>query len=422
MKTYGILSGQERNEIWDFALFIGLFIALNPITTFGTSDMILILATMMITFYVFILKKDKLDNILIWVLIYWCMVNFFSFLFLSEPGTSFSIKTFVGSLLKIFIGYGFMKLCGIRFIVWYYRVVLVLAIISIPFFLVQLVQPSIFNSIPVNFAASIRAMDGHWNGLIFNYSTYHIDQNSGFAGEPGTFGYYIGLAMIFNLILNNGKINRNFIILALIGATTFSTTYYLTLVLFGLFFLSSASWITKIFYLVFCIFFGSAAYQLPFIGDKIDTYVNDTESMVQSELVKSKRVNRMATFVNHLTDVAQFPIGYGINEAGRTKNIYGMVIDGTNGFSRIALRWGIYGLIYFMIIYFKLFDKLNKGVSGSTLFTIIVLMYISANPMERDYFAMALFWLYFMFSSDEVTRLVQSWGKEGEDEQLTFSL
>lgn len=409
MMKYLAISPQNKTERWDFLAYLALFILLNPVTTFGVSDMVMLGAGVLLAFYLFVWKREKVDMIFIWIVLYWCGVNFLSFLFLTETGTSFKLTTFVGSIIKLFLGYGLMKLCGVRFIVWFYRITLILAIISIPFFIVQLVQPSLFDMVPFNFVAENRAIEGHWNGVIFNYSTFHLERNSGFGGEPGTFGYYLGLAMIFNLILNKGKFNRNFLILALVGLTTFSTTFYLTLVLFGLYFLSSASWATKVFYLGFCLLFASVAYQLPFIGEKINTYVEDTQSLAASEIVRSKRVNRMATFVNHLHDVARFPIGYGINEAGRTKNIYGVVIDGTNGFSRIALRFGIYGLVFFMVIYFRLFDKLTIDRGGATLFMLIMIMYISANPMERDYFAMGIFWLYFLVSERDVQRLSDFW-------------
>ena len=420
MMRYLAISQNDTTSKWDFMLYACLFAALIPVTTFGSSDMVLIQATLILGLYLFLWKRENVDMIIVWVLLYWCGVNLLSFLFLNEPGTSFKISTFIGSVLKLFIGYGLMKLCGIRFVAWFYRIVLVLSIISIPFFLIQLFQPSLFYSMPFNFAADIRAMDGHWNGIIYNFNNYHMGRNSGFAGEPGTFGYYLGLAMIFNLILNEGKFNRNFLILALVGLTTFSTTFYLSLVLFGLYFLSYSSWTTRVFYLVFCVLFGLAAFQLPFIGEKIDTYVEDTESMAESEIIRSRRVNRMATFVNHLTDVAKFPIGYGINEAQRTKNIYGNVIDGTNGFSRIALRFGIYGLIYFLVIYFKLFDKLTRKGVGAVMFTLIMLMYISANPMERDYYAMAIFWLYFLVNDEDVQQLIGRWNAQEVEKQLTL--
>ncbi len=416
MMKYLAISKDDAHRRWDFMLYLGLLLLLNPINKFGFSETVLAASTLFLGLYLFIWKQEKIDMIFIWIVLYWCGVNLLSFLFLNESGTSFKLTTFIGSILKLFLGYGLMKLCGVRFVVWYYRIVLVLAIISIPFFLIQLIQPSVFNSIPINFAADIRAVSGHWNGFIFNFSTFHMERNSGFAGEPGTFGYYLGLAMIFNLILNEGRFNRNFAILAFVGLTTFSTTFYLSLVLFGLYFLSSATWTTRIIYLVFCLMFSSAAYQLPFIGKKITTYVEDTQSMAESEVVRSRRVNRMATFFNHLSDVAKFPIGYGINEAQRTKNIYGEVIHGTNGFSRIALRFGIYGLIYFLVIYHNLFDKLTRKRGGAMIFTLIIVMYISANSMERDNIAMAFFWLYFLISHEDVHQLVTSWRKETSEQ------
>jgi hypothetical protein len=391
----------------DFWLYVLVLVMLNPVTSFGTSDYMLVAATLLLGIYIFFIKGEEIDNIIFWVLLYWCIINMLSFFLVKELGVEMKMSTFIGSILKIFIAYGLMKLAGIRFILWFYRITLILAIISIPFFIVQLVEPSFFYKIPFNFAYEDRANSGHWNGIIFNFSTFHLLQNSGFAGESGTFGYYIGLAMICNLILYEGRANRNFFILLVIGLTTTSTTYYITLLLFGMFFLSYTSWSTRMIYLVISIVFVVITFQLPFMGEKIYTYAEQTDDMLKSKELKLVRVNRVSTFLNHFNDVIHYPLGYGINDAQRTKNVFGDVVDGTNGMSRIAVMYGIFGFVFFTVSYFKLFRVLTFSHPGYPILVVIILMYIAANPMERDFVVIPLFWLYFILKNNEIEQSLQ---------------
>ncbi len=392
----------------EYLLFLLFFFGMSEITVWGASDFILVFLSLIGGAYILFVMQERIDSILIYVILFWLFINFLSSVFLG--GSDFRIITFLGSVLKLIIGYAFMKIAKERFISWFEKTVFVLALISIPFFVIQLLTPEFFSTLPFNFAEAGRKTAGHWNGLIFNFSTYHLPQNSGFAGEPGTFGYFIGLAMIFNLILHDGKFNRRFLIFLLIGLTTFSTTYYLTLILFALFFMNQVSVLIRIACVVVAIPAVYVIYQLPFIGDKISTYLNETSSYAEATFVQSERINRLATFLKDMNDVIRFPLGRGINPTGLETNIYGQAITGTNGISQIAVRFGIFGLIYFCVIYFKLMKMLFSPLKGSYLFTLIVFFYIAANPMERDAFAMGLFWLYFVLRQKDGRPVVEPFG------------
>jgi hypothetical protein len=395
-----ITTSSDTSSSRDYALFLLFIVGTNPATTWGTSDFILVFLSFIGLAYILFIMRERLDPILLYVFIFWTVINFLSWIFVGNSGLKLS--TFIGSYLKLFIGYAFIKIAKERFISWFEKTAYALALVSIPFFILQLVRPELFGSIPFNFVEAGRRAEGHWNGVIFNYSTFHSLQNSGFGAESGTFGYYIGMAMIFNLILNRGEFNKRFLILLLVGLTTFSTTFYLTLALFALFFMRRLSIFIRVISVVVAIPLIYLIYQLPFIGEKISVYFSETSAFSQSTIVQSERVNRLSTFFKDMDLTLRFPIGYGANLTGLLKNIYGQVITGTNGISYIAVRFGLFGLIYFCVIYFKLFKKLCFSRSGSYLFVIILFFYIASNPMERDYFALSLFWLYFVgrFSQD----------------------
>jgi len=401
-----MLSNQQpyTSNRFDFVVFLMLFFYGTGISEFTNTDISLVIMAGLGWVYIYFIKKESIDRIFIYVLFYWLIVNFFSWVFLG--GENFSIIKLGGSVFKLFIGYAFMKIFKEKFIIWYERTVFFLAVASILFFAVQLIDNNIFSKIPINLVDQKRGDEGHWYGIIFHYSSWHPTQNSGFAGEPGGFGYYIGLAMIFNLILNQGKITKRFLIFGLVGLTTVSTNFYFTVLLFCFYFIYTSSLFVKLISLAVFIPVVFFVFQLQFIGEKTTVYFTETRDFSESAVIKRTRINRTSMFVNDVRDVSKYPFGRGINETGVQTNIYGEILEGTNDFSRIAVRYGLFGLIYFMFIYFKMFDKISLGMKGNFIFALIMYMYIAANSLERDYFAMSLFWLYFIIDEDALAEII----------------
>ena len=127
--------------------------------------------------------------------------------------------------------------------------------------------------------------------------------------------------MIFNLILNRGLINYRFLILGLIGLTTFSTNFYLSLILFGIYFIYRSSLFVKLISVSLLIPLILLLYSLPFVGEKLNQYLDETKQFSESTIVKRTRINRTSMFVNDVRDLEKYPLGRGINETG-LKNKY----------------------------------------------------------------------------------------------------
>jgi len=391
----------------DYIFFLIFSFGLLPVTAWGSSDIVMVLMAGAAFYYIYIVKKETIDTVFYVVLAYWLIINLFSFLIV---GGAFSIGTLIGSCIKLFLSYAIIKIVKERIISWFEHLVFVLGVLSLLFFTIQLINHQIFFSLPFNFVRPDRFLEGHWNAVIFNYNaTEHETQNSGFAGEPGTFGYYVGLAMIFNLILNQGKMNKKFIFFIILGLTTVSTNYYISLVLFIGYYLLKLPPSMLLLMLAFIIPTGFVIYQLPFISGKIDLFINQLSDFRDAEILLVNRINRLAIFVNDLNDISFYPFGHGVNNEGLTKNVFGRIITGTNGISRLGVRYGVFGMIYFLVIYQKLLKKISLGMTGYFLFVLIIFMYIAANPMERDYFIMPLFWLYFLVNQDDIKSLIEKY-------------
>ncbi len=403
----------------DYLIFLLFFFYSAGLTEFSNIDASLVIMSGLGFLYMHFSKQEKIDPIFWYVLIYWIFINFLSWVFVGSE--KFSFFTLGGSVFKLFIGYVFMKLYKEKFIIWFEQTVFFLAVVSLLFFAVQLMNPDIFSRIPFNLIDQKRGAEGHWYGIIFHYSSWHPSQNSGFAGEPGGFGYYIGLAMIFNLILNRGAINRRFIILAFVGLTTLSTNFYLSLVLFGIYFIYRSSLFVKLISIALFIPFILIVYSLPFVGEKLSQYFDETKQFSESTIVKRTRINRTSMFVNDIRDLEKYPLGRGINETGLKTNIYGEIFEGTNDFSRIAVKYGIFGLIFFLFVYFRTFRKISLGLKGSSFFVLIMCMYIAANSLERDYFALNLFWLFYIVKEENLERIFGEYYMAEENNHLVIA-
>ncbi len=409
LKFFPSLDPEDRR---DFLFYLVFFFGLIPVTRWGSSDMILILLSGLGMYHIYMIQKTVIDPFFFYVLIFWMAANFSSWAIMGDEG--FKITTFVGSCLKLFLGYSIMKVARERFLIWYEHLILLLALVSLFGFLIQLTNHRLFSLIPFNFAETGRLAAGHWNGIIFNFSTYHIPQNSGFVGEPGTFGYYIGTAMIFNLMIHQGKVNGRFFFLLAVGLTSVSTNFYISILILSLYFLVNASPGLKLIATLLIVPSVYFVYQLPFVGEKINLFISETNSFKDAFVVTSDRINRMAIFLNDIRDLSKYPFGYGVNESGMSRNVFDRVITGTNGISRIAVRFGVFGIIYFLVIYFKLFRKLSLDLKGNYIFVLILLMYIGANPMERDYNAMGMFWLFFLIDKDRVAAVIHAYHQQKE--------
>jgi hypothetical protein len=161
------------------------------------------------------------------------------------------------------------------------RVIIQLAKISLVLFLFQLVGGGeILFKIGTTFQNSILPYSGisdtYSNFLIFTYDKVHTIRNSGFVWEPGAYGCFLALGLLFHFMNNYFFFDRNAIILVIAILTTISTTSYLALgVLMLLYYRYNGGIISfkMIIIFIFGIFIFSS---LPFLGDKItNTYQED---------------------------------------------------------------------------------------------------------------------------------------------------
>ncbi len=115
------------------------------------------------------------------------------------------------------------------------KVVSHLAIISLIFYPIQLADSKLVNDIGKIFdlvgLGTHNVSGGYNNYLFFTVYDNHITRNCGFSWEPGAFACILSLTLIFALLRDNFKFNKQTYIISAALITTISTTGYIMLLI-----------------------------------------------------------------------------------------------------------------------------------------------------------------------------------------------
>lgn len=282
-----------------------------------------------------------------------------------------------------------------------------------------------------------------------------IIRNSGFATEPGELSVFLIMALMIHSTLNRFKIDRITVVLCIATLTTMSTSGYIGLAIFFVYYfvntLSTPDWFLSFrldkyiialivavliaasisvylgigLYLIYiiCIFLLKEVrfpvflgmlgipvivliLNLDFVSDKISTAIEkDTERYGRAEQMRITP-GRFGSLLLDMNDFKKNPvIGYGAAIQTRYINYGGIEQQRTNGLSDYLVRFGLIGFIIMIInlyLTFRLFkENHNKGSTlffFLALFTVIFSQVILATP-----FFLGL--QYYHFDHDNVINL-----------------
>ena len=287
---------------------------------------------------------------------------------------------------RIFLAYLALRLLSRDGFFYYFKeVVYYGALISIPFYLIQLINfnfifeaiTSIQNSIPL----LQRDFDAFSNIIFWGIRIDSEFRNSGFMWEPGAFAAMLLFPIYIQLQTNNFNIDRKLIILVIALLTTISTMGYLALIILLFYYQLNAR--NKFSILIFPLLIFSSIYifqqdfvlnkiQLEIEGqDLVDYYVYSTDNELAS-------LGRIGSFRADLEDWKLEPI----LGTGGDNDIYqaqiGTVVNRTNGLSRFLLRFGLLGIfIYFSGIYRSFYNISDRKKRLNALIAISLLLVLS---------------------------------------------
>ena len=297
-----------------------------------------------------------------------------------------NINTIIGFFCRIFVGFGVMLLLGRRFFPVFVDVVYVLACISLPFYVIGLLFPSvlavlqgILQSAPDLFIIDNGKYSG-WlraNFLVYTFSMERLSQNHGFMWEPTAFAAVLLLAIMIHLTIYDMKPDKKVWWMGVAFLTTLSTTGVIACAVVVLYWMLHAHLRTRVFIfmilLPLVLFVGS----LDFVSGKIIREFNRGSdiSQVNTELTTMGN-SRLSSFIWDMKDFFEKPIlGIGIYE--ETRYLGFQKLKSVNGVSDTLVRFGIIGTLVIALCYLFSFRKLTSEhqTSGSWLFLLLLLLF-----------------------------------------------
>ena len=305
-------------------------------------------------------KKEDFQHIAIFSAVYLLFVSF-RFFVVNELEIDYYTSDVVFLFKYVFLAFIITVILKEKALANIVRVTTHLTIVSFIFYAVQLLaMESMYRAFAaLNFPTG-NDIPGYTNVLLFTYTRgFHDFSNSGFVWEPGSFGCFLVLTLMFHFFLNRFKFDGTAIILIIGNITTFSTTNYLGLLL--LFFLAYRYRVPKINLWVVILIPVSILLVIfiPFLGDKIvDTYKEDMRDLNHLKVLeKYYRHNRMQIPLNRFSSMWHIYETFGNKLILGVSNKYNEILNKSytvnisNGIFDFFAKFGVVGFIYLLVRY-----------------------------------------------------------------------
>lgn len=344
------------------------------------------------TFFTLYYYKVKISNQLILVLSVWTVYILLLMISLGDYVLSFNL--FCKWVVHIFASYTLIKLFKIRFFLKYERIVVILSIISLLFWVWRIISEGTLLSFASVFNIGETANNKFRNSSfyyliiytveIFNSSETFLPRNYGFCMEPGVFSCWIVIALFLNIMRTDFRLKCNypFFILLVTLLTTQSTTGIVTFGVLCLFyFICNKKLGSKRFLILLplsvllVVFFINASFLFP----KIRNMFNDAQ-YIEEDLDRGANwsAGRIGGLYIGWKDLQAYPL---LGKGSRTDRSYAYKGDSemvnTNGFAGIMSNYGLFGLFVYFFLLFKTSSFLSVfyGYQSDWMKFIFMLVY-----------------------------------------------
>lgn len=267
-----------------------------------------------------------------------------------------------------------------------------LTIISLVLFAVQMVAgDAIYGaSEAIGISPKGIGIPGYTNFIIFTFTEGRHDfRNSGFVWEPGAFGCFLIIAILFNFFRNKFKFDKKAIILIIGLITTFSTTDYIAFLL--MLFMIYRYRVPKLNLWVFIMIpaFIILIIVVPFLGQKIaDIYIDDIKGLdalrhYSKEHVKHADqipLNRFASMI-YLWDNLGWNLFLGVSNKYDAIINTNYTINISNGIFDFFAKFGFMGFVYLIYSYARFCGAFIKRNELKVYCVLILLLIGFGEPI-----------------------------------------
>lgn len=400
-----------KRRIWNIIIdyySVLLFIILNAgaISFLETHSELFVAVNVLFLSCVFLFRKRKLDNILIYVLLCWWIINVMADI-VNMSGINF--KTLIGTSGRILLAYLILKTVGRSFFEKWYGICFVLSCIALAIYpFLFFFHDSFYTLSPyLDFMTQREQLaNGGWYIVIYMFNGWGGIRNSGFMWEPGAFSCML-IFMIFYRFWRNGvKIDGHIVVLVLNLITTYSTSGYLALFFVVLYYVfmnktllqSKISIILIPLVLTLLLYGAYYVYNtFDFMSNKIERYIELGEGISYSYSSDRMRTNRLGYFTLALKRIMEWPLGYGVVVSDYDIRRFGVSITAPNSIATIIQEWGILGILMLGYSIKKFGDLQYKRTNFNSLFIVALFIVLFSNPMTVRTFIYVLFFYPFVY-------------------------
>jgi len=360
--------------------FIVIFVSGTPLTI---SDLLYVLVFLALIFLA-VMNKSVINNLHILLIFFTCLV-----FFIQTLKFNYFAFSYFGQLVKMGIGIMLVSYLRSSFTYFYRRCLYYIATFSLIIFVLNLSFPSIVSSLsfPVTESDLFKRYSLFGLYTIIEGSSY---RNAGLFWEPGAFGGYLVLALLFNTIENKKLFNKEFIILLLATLSTFSTAAYLALLfLFAVALLirNSSTILVGIVTIMPLIFY--SFFNFDFLYDKLSLQYEVATQVYRY----SGNSQRFIILIKDYYDIqGHFFFGRGWDDTTRFSED-DLIRIRTVGITDILVKNGIFFFVLLMAIFFKSASNYlrNYGFDG-----LLILFFFSSTLLmpltAQTYLNYPLFW------------------------------
>ncbi|MBX3008349.1 MAG: hypothetical protein KF816_10015 [Melioribacteraceae bacterium] len=330
----------------------------------------------------------------------------------------FILGPFFGIIFRIIYAIAAIKIIGLEFNKYYIKFMYFFAILSL--FLWAILSSSseiynTFNEFAHNVIQPLALFPEFVRTNIIIYTNDYwllnnFPRNAGPFWEPGAFGVFLNLAIMFNTLETGKILNKKNIVFIIALISTFSLGAYIA---FFIFLYSLIFFVRKIFTFSSIVSFalisliGIYSYNtFEFLGDKVESSLVKV-STFNSDLTYNDiyyQVGRNEQAILDLNSFYKFPL------FGEGQFIEYAYAASASGLTSILRKWGIIGfLMIFVTMYFSFMKYIKIKMLDKNYIKVILFTFMSVSISQSLFglpFFLGFIFMYFIFDSNENTHYV----------------
>lgn len=302
-----------------------------------------------------------------------------------------------------------VSVMGISLIYTFNKIMLVIAALATLLFIPILIDPGFANKLisisPIHIQTATELYG--WKTVSHNIFVMHfppaffmgLTRNSGPFWEPGAFGGFLLLALMFNTLLHHTIYRKENLIYLAATITTFSTTTYLALLFFitAYYFIKIRNPLIRSGSLVVFLLISVTAFQkIDFLGEKILTEIKE----VKYQALTKGGDTRMASAYLDLKEITEHSMFIFFGRGSHPETRIGIAdkeVIRTNGVTDLLTRFGLFYFVFTIWALYKSFKYLASAGPDSTHLAIIALITTLILSFSEIYFIYLLFKILTLF-------------------------